>query len=416
MIKNRGERWTTEEINLTKNLYLNGIGITDIVSQVKHSESAIQKKIKELGFTNRKVLWTDSDIKYLKELFSKGLSYSEISKKLNKSVRACQAKAIRLGLKTKECNAWINNSRADFWTDEEIEKLLYCADNYSSYSEISKIMDRSVKAITFKLHELNKHIKEKSMIEKSEYRRAYSVDDNYFENIDTQKKAYWLGWLVTDGYVCSKVNSSRGSYNTNYVSLKLQDKDLNVLEDFRNDINADVLIRNIKARKSFAYTNKITHKTVYINAGDQAELRFSSAKIVQDLAKYGIHQNKTYDIGFPKALDSKFYSGFIAGVISGDGCIDIKLNHGKTKLLRCIIAGNYDLVKTIHSILAKEIGVNADKTISKGKGSAQLYRLELNQTETINLYKWFNQNGIKLMERKNKMIEDYLAEKEFKAA
>ena len=415
MIKNRGERWTTEEINLTKNLYLKGVGISDIVSQVKHSESAIQKKIKELGFTNRKVLWTDSDIKYLKELFSKGLSYSEISKKLNKSVRACQAKAIRLGLKTKECNAWINNSRADFWTDEEIKKLLYCADNYTSYSEISNIMGRSVKAITFKLHELHKHIKEKSIIEKSEYRRAYSVDDNYFENIDTQKKAYWLGWLVTDGYVCSKVNSSRGSYNTNYVSLKLQDKDLNVLEDFKKDINTSVSIREVKRNKPIEYTNKITNKTVVINSGDQAELRFSSAKMIQDLAKYGIHQNKTYDIGFPKALDSKFYSGFIAGVISGDGCVDVRKNH-KGYILRCTIAGNYDLVSNIHLILSKEINMNPDKKIMKYKGSAQLYRLELNQTETINLYKWFNQNGVKLMERKNKMIEDYLAEKAFKAA
>ena len=60
--------------------------------------------------------------------------------------------------------------------------------------------------------------------------------------------------------------------------------------------------------------------------------------------------------------------------------------------------------------------MNPDKKIMKYKGSAQLYRLELNQTETINLYKWFNQNGVKLMERKNKMIEDYLAEKAFKAA
>ena len=37
-------------------------------------------------------------------------------------------------------------------------------------------------------------------------------------------------------------------------------------------------------------------------------------------------------------------------------------------------------------------------------------------TETINLYYWFKKNGVKLMERKNKMIEDYLAEKENKAA
>ena len=410
MIKNRGEKWTTEEINLTKNLYLNGVGISDIVSQVNHSESAIQKKIKELGFTNRKILWTDSDIKYIKELFSKGLSYSEISKKLNKSVRACQTKAIRLGLKTKECNAWINNSRADFWTDEEINKLLYCADNYTSYSEISNIIGRSVKAITFKLHELHKHIKEKSIIEKSEYRRNYSVDDNYFENIDTQKKAYWLGWLVTDGYVTSKINSKRGVYNTSCISLKLQEKDKNVLEDFKKDINTSVSIRDVKRNKPIEYTNKITNKTVVINGGKQAELRFSSAKMVQDLAKYGIHQNKTYDVTFPKEIDSKYYPGFIAGVISGDGCIDIKKNRN-TYILRCTIAGNLDLVQNIHSILVKEISVNPEKKIFKYEHTAQLYRLELNQTETISLYYWLQKNGISLMERKNKLIEEFLNER-----
>ena len=74
------------------------------------------------------------------------------------------------------------------------------------------------------------------------------------------------------------------------------------------------------------------------------------------------------------------------------------------------------MLDNIKNILVKEIGFNADKQTTKYKSTAQLYRLELNQTETINLYKWFNQNGVKLMERKNKMIEDYLAEKEFKAA
>ena len=132
--------------------------------------------------------------------------------------------------------------------------------------------------------------------------------------------------------------------------------------------------------------------------------------MIQDLARYGIHQNKTYDVVFPKELDSKYYPGFIAGVISGDGCIDIKKNR-KGSTLRCTIAGNLDLVQNIHSILAKEIGVNTDKKLFKYEHTAQLYRLELNQTETIALYNWLQKNGISLMERKNKMIEEFLNER-----
>ena len=410
MIKNRGDRWSDNEISLAKELYLKGYSFREIASQTNHSEIAVTKKIQGLGINNRKVLWTDEDLHKLRDLFNQGLSYTEIAQKLEKTVRACQGKAVRLGLKKKECNVWEKNSRANIWTNEDIEKLIYCANNYTSYSEISKIMGRSIKSISCKLSELGKHLKEKTEIEKANYRRAYSVDDNYFEIIDSQKKAYWLGWMITDGFVITKINSKRGSENHNSIGLKLQEKDRYVLEDFKKDLNTNVSIKTIKSRKAFEYTNKITNKTVCIKGGNQAELRFSSAKMIQDLAKYGIHQNKTYDVVFPKKLDSKYYPGFIAGVISGDGCIDIKKNR-KGFILRCTIAGTLDLVQKIREIFIKEIYFNSEKKISKYESSKCLYRLELNQTEAIALYYWLQKNGISLMERKNKLIEEFINER-----
>ena len=416
-MNNRGIEWNENQISQLRELYSKGFVIDEISKLIDRSHSAVSHKLKDLGLTGiRRVLWTDEDIKQLKDLFDKGLSYPEIAEELGKTVRACQGKAIHLGLKKKDCNVWLTNSRSDFWTDSEIETLKKCISDGLFMKDIVIKMKRSEKSIYAKMKLLNFHLKERTDEEKSLYRRVYSVDDNYFESIDTQKKAYWLGWMVTDGYVITKLNTKRGVTNVNAIGLDLQESDLSVLEELKKDIKTDVSIKYCKTKKpSKPYTNKITKEERWIVGNPQYSLRFSSAKMIQDLAKYGIHQNKTYDIGFPKALDSKFYSGFIAGVISGDGCIDIKKNR-KGFILRCTIAGNLDLVQNIHSILAKEIGVNADKTISKYKGSAQLYRLELNQTETINLYKWFNQNGVKLMERKNKMIEDYLADKEFKAA
>lgn len=411
-MKTRGDKWTENEISLAKDLYIKGISLSGISKQVNHSKGAITKKIQDLGLSNRRIDWTDEDIQKLKELYENGYTYPEIAFELGKTTRGCQSKAIRLGLKKKECNVWLNNSRSDFWTKEDINKLLYCADNYSSYEEISKIMNRSIKAISCKLHELNKHIKEKSDIEESLYRRAYSVDDNYFENIDSQKKAYWLGWLITDGYVLTKLNTKRGIINSQSIGLDLAEKDLYVLEDLKKDIKADVSIKYVKEYTPKAvYKNKITGKERVIKGGVQYSLRFSSAKMIKDLEKYGIHQNKTYDVVFPKELDSKYYPGFIAGVISGDGCIDLKKNHGKTLILRCTIAGNFDLVQKIREILIKEICMNPDKKFSKCESTKCLYRLELNQTETIALYNWLQKNGISLMERKNKLIEEFINER-----
>jgi hypothetical protein len=413
MIKNRGDRWTTEEINLTKDLYQQGFIFDDIAAKVNHSANAVGKKLKELGLTgNRRVLWTDEDLDRLRDLFNQGLPYSEIAQKLGKTVRACQGKAVRIGLKTKECNAWINNTRSDFWSDSEISVLKKCINDGMFMSEFVSTIGRSEKSIFNKMAKLGLRLKERTEEEKSLYRRAYSVDDNYFETIDSQKKAYWLGWLITDGFVLTSLNTKRGITNVNSIGLKLAEKDLCVLEDFKKDIKADVLIKYVKEyTPKAAYKNKITGKEIFIKGGAQYSLRFTSAKMIQDLAKYGIHQNKTYDVVFPKELDSKYYPGFIAGVISGDGCIDLKKNHDKGYILRCTIAGNMDLVQKIKEILIKEICMNPDKKFSKCEATKCLYRLELNQTETLTLYYWLQKNGISLMERKNKLIEEFLDER-----
>ena len=411
MINNRGIEWNENQITQLKDLYNKGMIVDEISIIINRSKSAITHKLKDLGLTgNRRVLWTDNDIKQLKELFDKGLSYPEIGKIMNKSPRGCQAKAVRFGWTRKECNVWINNKRADFWTDSEIETLTKAIADGLFMPDILKVINRSEKCIFNKMHELDLHFRERTEIEKANYRRAYSVDDNYFENIDSQKKAYWLGWLVTDGYVITHLNTKRGITNNNSVALKLSIKDKYVLEDFKKDIKADIEIKFVNRGKGYIYTNKITNKEKLIEGGDQCILQFSSAKMIKDLEKYGIHQNKTYNVVFPKELDSKYYPGFIAGVISGDGCIDIKKNR-KGFILRCTIAGTLDLVQKIREILIKEICMNPEKKFSKCESTKCLYRLELNQTETIALYNWLQKNGISLMERKNKLIEEFLDER-----
>ena len=412
-MKNRGDKWTTEEVSLAKELYQKGMKVSDIAPRVNHTDKAVFKKMQELKLTgSRRVLWTDKDIEQLKDLFNRGLTYPEMAEIMGKFIRACQSRAVRLGLKKKECNVWLTNKRADFWTDTEVETLKKSIAAGLFMPDILKVINRSEKCIFNKMHELDLHFREKTEIEKSNYRRAYTVDDNYFENIDTQKRAYWLGWLITDGYILTKLNTKRGVTNVNSIGLKLSEKDRYVLEDFKKDLNTDVSIKTIKSRKVIEYTNKITNKTVCIKGGNQAELRFSSAKMVQDLEKFGIHQNKTYDVVFPKELDSKYYPGFIAGVISGDGCVDIKKNHNKGFILRCSIAGNYDLLENIKNILVKEIGFNKEKKILKKKDSVCLYLLEFNQTETIALHYWLEENGTALMERKSRLIEGFLNERE----
>ena len=113
-MKTRGDKWSENEISLTKELYQKGLIISDIAPKVNHTDNAVIKKLKELGLTgNRRVLWTDEDLDKLRDLFNQELPYSEIAQKLGKTVRACQGKAIKLGLKKKEVSKELEGIEVD---------------------------------------------------------------------------------------------------------------------------------------------------------------------------------------------------------------------------------------------------------------------------------------------------------------
>ncbi len=49
--------------------------------------------------------------------------------------------------------------------------------------------------------------------------RKYSVNDDYFSIIDTEEKAYWLGFIFADGYISNKNGKRVG------ITLKSSDRD-----------------------------------------------------------------------------------------------------------------------------------------------------------------------------------------------
>jgi hypothetical protein len=40
--------------------------------------------------------------------------------------------------------------------------------------------------------------------------RKYFIDENYFEFINSEEKAYWLGWIASDGHLSKKGTVYRG--------------------------------------------------------------------------------------------------------------------------------------------------------------------------------------------------------------
>ena len=70
----------------------------------------------------------------------------------------------------------------------------------------------------------------------NQYGRKYQYNDNYFELIDTEEKAYWLGFIWADGYIWESNKQRR-------LRISLNHKDKCHLENFRKSLNGNMEIK-----------------------------------------------------------------------------------------------------------------------------------------------------------------------------
>lgn len=168
--------------------------------------------------------------------------------------------------------------------------------------------------------------------------RKYNFNENYFEKIDTEDKAYFLGFIAADGCI---INSSE-KYRY-MVCLKLHKKDKHILESF---------IKSIDSKQNIWCSKK----------RDMCEIRFSSKKLINDLANLEILEKKTFTIKYPE-IDIKFEKDFLRGYFDGDGCIRInvdKRDGSKRGDLR-IVSGSMDILNKINERMNNLFDTNINK-------------------------------------------------------
>ena len=74
---------------------------------------------------------------------------------------------------------------------------------------------------------------------KGNHYRKYFHDVDFFENIDNEEKAYWLGFMYADGYIVD--NSKR--YGEDEFGITLAIDSLDSIEKFKASISATNPIR-----------------------------------------------------------------------------------------------------------------------------------------------------------------------------
>lgn len=130
--------------------------------------------------------------------------------------------------------------------------------------------------------------------------RKSVIKDDYFSNINSEEKAYWLGWMITDGYVDNKRNR---------IALKLAEVDKYIVELFKTTLSSNP---NISQDKS-----TLRGKPFY---SYRAEIK--SEQLVKDLTSHGCCPNKTGKEVLPN-IGSEYTAALIRGIFDGDGSISI---------------------------------------------------------------------------------------------
>lgn len=135
--------------------------------------------------------------------------------------------------------------------------------------------------------------------------QKHAYNEKFFKVIDTERKAYWLGFLYADGNVVN--------YGNYEVKISLAYKDLNHLKEFEKDI-----LLNENDTIVYSYTAKIKEKEY-----PSAKLIVSNKTIVEQLIDLGCIPNKSLTITFPdeSIVPKHLIRHFIRGYFDGDGSV-----------------------------------------------------------------------------------------------
>lgn len=220
-----------------------------------------------------------------------------------------------------------------------------------------------------------------------------TCNHNYFDNIDTEIKAYLLGFFIADGWL--NVGNSR-------FGLQIKEEDNIVLHYIKNEFVNDSVI-STKNRT----TETVTRKNI-------STIRWTSSHMKDIfMNKYKILENKTYDktFIFPfEEIPEHLIRHFIRGFFDGDGCFS-KI---KQSLSITIISTSLNFLNQIAKYFTNlSEGINEVIREINGK-TTNYYTLNFNFERTdkpekvLKIYNYLYDDSELYLIRKKDKIESYL--------
>ena len=234
----------------------------------------------------------------------------------------------------------------------KIEDILTLYKSGMPPAQIAEIFNCCIGNITIRLKRVGINFKRDYSTTRRTRINKHLVDENYFDEINTEDKAYFLGLMYSDG-----------SVRKDQFYLKLKDE--HILHDFKKYIKSSAPIRSQNTPYGMAYIFCVC-----------------SQKLCKALINQGCYINKTKIIKFPQ-LDSNLIRHFIRGFFDGDGCLQLN-----NKLSKC----RFDLTSASKEFLEQVRPIIAEKAISNGglnkESKYNVWHLSFSGKQVIQILDW----------------------------
>lgn len=261
-------------------------------------------------------------------------------------------------------------------TQEEKLEIVskYKTGNYTC-NQLGKEYKRPGETIVYWLKKYNIPIIDRS--------RKYNFNENYFDDIDSEEKAYFLGFLFADG------NNSE-----NRIVIGLQEQDVYILNKLAKCMNYTGNLQFVRKSKS---DNNL--KNMYY-------LRMCSVNLCKKMSELGCTPKKSLTLKFPNYISSKLLHHFIRGYFDGDGTVNFL--HKQTHL-NVGFVGTKQFVTKIVSYFNKN-NIKFPKPYNTSKTNKNTYATTFNsRRKSIDFYNLIYKDATIFLTRKRdkflKMIE-----------
>lgn len=213
----------------------------------------------------------------------------------------------------------------------------------------------------------------------------YARDYHFFDVIDTEAKAYWLGAMFADGNISS--SEKYGFCRAIFSSI-----DREWIEMFKSDISY--------AGPILTEYHKKYEKEIY-------KLNFGNKEIARTLIQHGCVPAKSMIMTFP-TLPEELVHHFIRGYFDGDGCVFLSQPTWRYKdsdeilVKSSVVSGSKPFLER----LVFELPC-LNKRILGRAGHENNFVVNWNTSDTCIMYDYMYENATRYLPRKKAKFDEY---------